>query len=137
MNFKITDKIEEKDRAEIFEGLLQYNLARIEDKDPKELGVYLENDKSRKIAGLIGETHGNWLMIKFLWVDESVRGQHIGSQILEQAETTAKERGCKYAFLDTFRFQAPLFYKKHGYQEVFALEEYPLTGQRFYFTKSI
>lgn len=137
MDFQITDKIKERDRAEIFEGLLKYNLARIEDKSPKELGIYLENENGRKIAGLIGETHGKWLMVKFLWVDETLRGQHIGSQVLKQAETTAKERGCKYAFLDTFSFQAPLFYKKHGYNEVFTLEEYPLTGKRFYFTKTL
>lgn len=76
-------------------------------------------------------------MINFLWVDEALRGQHIGSQVLEQAETTAKERGCKYAFWDTFSFQAPRFYKNHGYKEVFTLEEYPLTGKRFYFTKTL
>lgn len=137
VNFKITDKIEEKDRTEIYEGLLKYNLDRIEDKNPKELGIYLENERGQKIAGLIGETHGNWLMVKFLWVDETKRGQHIGSQILELAEATAKARGCKYAFLDTFSFQAPIFYRKHGYKEIFTLEEYPLTGQRFYFTKTI
>ena len=128
MNFKITEKIEEKDRSEIFQGLLEYNLARIEDRNPKELGIYLEDEQGRKLAGLIGETHGNWLMVKFLWVEESLRGRHIGSRILEEAEIEARKRGCKNAFLDTFSFQAPDFYKKHGYREVFALEEYPLTG---------
>lgn len=137
MDFQITDTIEEKDRAEILEKLIEYNLARIEDKNPKELGIYLENEEGRKIAGLIGETHGNWLLIAFLWVEEDLRGQHIGSRLLQQAEAIARERGCKYAFLDTFSFQAPLFYQKHGYKEVFSLEEYPLTGKRFYFTKTL
>lgn len=137
MDFRITDTIEEKDRAEIYAGLLEYNFARIEDKNPKELGIYLENIQGKKIAGLIGETHGNWLMVKFLWVDSSMRKQHIGSRILRQAETTAIERGCKFVFLDTFSFQAPEFYRKHGYKEVFSLEEYPLTGKRFYFTKEL
>lgn len=135
MNLTITDTIEESDKAEIFEELLKYNLARIEDRNPKDLGIYLHNISGKKIAGLIGETHGNWLMIKFLWVDECQRGQHIGTALLKQAEETAKERHCKYAFLDTFSFQAPDFYKKQGYEEVFRLEEYPLTGKRYYFTK--
>lgn len=56
---------------------------------------------------------------------------------MKQAEATAKERGCKYSFLDTFSFQAPLFYKKHGYKEVFTLENYPITGKRYYFTKNL
>lgn len=137
MDFTITDHIKKEDRAEIFKGLLDYNLSQIEDRNPKELGVYLEDKQGQKLAGLIGETHGNWLMVKFLWVDESLRGQHIGSRILEAAELTARKRGCKYAFLDTFSFQAPDFYKKYGYQEVFVLEEYPRTGKRYYFTKTL
>lgn len=137
MKFKITDKIEEQDKETIFQGLLEYNLAKIEDKNPKDLGVYLEDETGKKIAGLIGDTHGNWLSIEFLWVSEELRGENIGSKILKQAEETAKERGCKYVFLDTFSFQAPTFYKKQGYKEVFKLEEYPITGKRHYFTKTL
>jgi len=137
MNFEITDTIKEQDRETIYQGLLEYNVARIEDKNPKDLGIYFQDETGKKLAGLIGDTHGKWLTIKYLWVSEELREKNIGSQILKQAEETAKERGCKYVFLDTFSFQAPMFYKKHGYQEVFALEEYPVTGKRYYFTKSI
>ncbi len=137
MNFEITDTIHETDQKYIFEGLLEYNLERIEDKNPRDLGIYLQDETGRKIAGLIGSTHGNWLSVKYLWVSKELRGQQIGSEILKQAEKTAKERGCKYSFLDTFSFQAPLFYKKHGYREVFTLENYPVTGKRYYFTKNL
>ena len=137
MNFEITDCIKEQDREIIFQGLLEYNLARIEDKNPKDLGVYYQDDAGKTIAGLIGNTHGNWLFVKYFWVAKELRGQNIGSQILKQAEQTARERGCKYAFLDTFSFQAPLFYEKHGYKEVFVLENYPVTGKRYYYTKAL
>jgi ribosomal protein S18 acetylase RimI-like enzyme len=137
MNIEITDTIKQEDKEIIFQGLLEYNLARIEDKSHKELGVYLQDEAGKILAGLIGDTHGNWLFVKFLWVSEELRGQNIGSKILKQAEEVAKERGCKYAFLDTFSFQAPLFYIKHGYKEVFALEEYPITGKRYYFIKTL
>ena len=137
MIFEITDTIHETDEKYIFEGLLEYNLERIEDKNPRDLGIYLPDETGRKIAGLIGSTHGNWLFVKYLWVSKELRGKQIGSKILIQAEETAKERGCKYSFLDTFSFQAPLFYKKHGYKEVFTLENYPVTGKHYYFTKSL
>lgn len=137
MNFEITDQINEKDEKAIYNGLLEYNLERIEDKNPRDLGIYLQKESGEKMAGLIGSTHGNWLTIKYLWVSEEVRGQYIGSEILKQAELTAKKRGCKFVFLDTFGFQAPLFYRSHGYQEVFALENYPITGKRYYFTKCL
>ncbi len=137
MNFEITDHIEENSQREIFEGLLSYNLEHLEDKNPKDLGIYLKDETGKIVAGLIGNTHGNWLTVKFLWVSDDLRGNNIGSEILQQAEKTAKERGCKYAFLDTFSFQAPAFYRKHGYQDAFVLEEYPVTGQRYYFTKNL
>ena len=137
MNFEITDNVKKEDKETIFQGLLEYNLARIENKDLKDLGIYFQDETGTKLAGLIGDTHGNWLAVKYLWVSEELRGKSIGSQILKQAEDTAKERGCKYVFLDTFSFQAPLFYKKYGYKEVFALEEYPVTGKRYYFTKTL
>lgn len=137
MKLEITDKITEEDENIIFKELLGYNLARIEDKNPRDLGIYLQDEAGQKLAGLIGNTHGNWLSIKFLWVSEELRGQNIGSSVLSQAEKTAKERGCKYSFLDTFSFQAPEFYRKHGYKEVFVLENYPVTGKRHYFTKTL
>ena len=137
MDFKITDKVSDEDRSEIFQELLKYNLSKIEEKNPKDLGIYLETPNGRKIAGLVGETFGKWLTVKYLWVDESHRGTGIGSQLLMAAEKTAAERGCKYVFLDTFGFQAPQFYEKHGYQEVFVLQEYPVTGTRHYYTKRI
>jgi len=137
MNFEITDKIKEQDEKIIYQGLLDYNLARIEDKNPRDLGIYLQDETGEKVGGLIGNTHGNWLFVKYLWVREDQRGQKIGSELLKQAEETAKERGCRYAFLDTFSFQAPAFYEKHGYKNVFTLEEYPVTGKRYYLTKNL
>lgn len=76
------------------------------------------------------ETHEDDRRIQYLFVSEQLRGQRIGSKLLEAAEAEAKKRGCKYAFVDPFSFQAPTFYKNHGYREVFTLEEYPYTGKR-------
>ncbi len=66
MIFEITDTIHETDEKYIFDGLLEYNLERIEDKNPRDLGIYLPDETGRKIAGLIGSTHGNWLFVKYL-----------------------------------------------------------------------
>lgn len=137
MKFRTTNEVTKEDREEIFEKLLEYNLAYLEEKDPKEFAIYYEDEILQKKAGLVGETHGNWMEVDFLWVEDSLRNQKIGSQLLLAAEKLAKERGCKYVFLNTFSFQAPNFYLKYGYQEVFVLEEYPLTGKRHYFTKEL
>lgn len=137
MNFEITEEISGADEEAIRQGLLEYNLVRLEDKNPKDLGIYLRDEADHICAGLTGHTHGNWLFVKYLWVSESLRGQEIGSRILMEAEEKAKERGCKYVFLDTFSFQAPEFYRKKGFREVFTLENFPKTGKRHYFVKEL
>jgi GNAT superfamily N-acetyltransferase len=131
------DAITEKDIEDIFRELKQYNLSMREKSESIPIGIFVEDINGKKTAGLTGETFGNWLCIKYLWVSEELRGKGIGKQLIDAAETEAKKRGCKYAFVDTFDFQAPDFYRKLGYQDVFALKEYPYTGARFYYTKEL
>ena len=137
MNFRITNDVSEHDVNEIHGMLKEYNNAHREKSRKIPIGLFFEDENNRKLAGLTGEIFGNWLCIQFLFVSEQLRGQGIGSKLLEAAESEAKQRGCKYAFVDTFSFQAPIFYKKHGYQEVFTLEEYPYTEKRHYYTKKL
>ena len=135
--FRMTDDGDERDIHEIYERLKEYNLSHRETSQNVPVGVFLEDEAGGKLAGLTGETFGNWLCVQYLFVSEPLRGQGIGSGLLEAAEKEARRRGCKYAFVDTFSFQAPEFYKRHGYQEVFTLEEYPYTGKRHYCTKEL
>ena len=137
MDLRITNDGNERDVHEIHEMLKEYNLTHREASRNIPIGVFLEDEMGRKLAGLTGETFGNWLCTQFLFVGEQLRSQGIGSKLLEAAEEEARRRGCKYAFVDTFSFQAPAFYEKHGYREVFTLEDYPYTGKRHYYTKEL
>ena len=111
MNFRITSDRNEHDIHEIYEMLKEYNLNHRETSQNTPVGVFLEDASGGKLAGLTGETFGNWLCIQFLFVSESLRGQGIGSRLLDAVESEARQRGCKYAFVDSFSFQAPAFYK--------------------------
>ena len=137
MNLRVTNDGNARDVHEIHAMLKEYNLTHREASQSVPIGVFLEDEMGKKLAGLTGETFGNWLCIQYLFVSEQLRGRGIGSGLLEAAEEEAGRRGCKYAFVDTFSFQAPAFYKKRGYREVFALEKYPYTGKRHYYTKEL
>ena len=117
--FRITSDGDAREVHEIHELLKEYNLRHREASQSVPVGVFLEDETGQKLAGLTGETFGNWLCIQYLFVREPLRGRRVGSKLLEAAEAEARKRGCKYAFVDTFSFQAPAFYKKHGYQEFF------------------
>ena len=128
----------ESERTHELANLIRaYNRANREPSKSEPLNIYLEDEKGNLVAGMVAETFGNWLEIEYLYVSDSLRDQGLGSRILEMAENESRSRGCKYSFVDTFNFQAPKFYKKHGYKEVFALKNYPYTGERYYYTKEL
>ena len=128
----------ESERTHELANLIRaYNRANREQSKSEPLNIYLEDEKGNLVAGMVAETFGNWLEIEYLYVSDSLRNQGLGSRILELAENESRNRGCKYSFVDTFNFQAPKFYEKHGYKEVFALKKYPYIGERYYYTKEL
>ncbi|WP_443019971.1 GNAT family N-acetyltransferase [Shewanella sp. KX20019] len=101
------------------------------------LGLKLESQTGELLAGFSGRTFGNWLMIDNLWVDESLRGQQIGHQLLVEAETIARSKGCKFAMLDTLNFQARPFYEARGYEVQWTQAAYPKTGCKYFMVKAL
>ena len=72
-----------------------------------------------------------------MWLREDVRRHGFGSRLLTQAEDEARKRGAKNVYLDTFSFQAPEFYKKHGYRIFGELKDFPVGHQRFFLMKEL
>jgi len=136
MHFRLENR-ESKKTQELGNLIRAYNQSKREPSKSEPLNIYVEDQQGNLIAGMVAETFGNWLEIEYLYVQENLRGQGLGSNILNRAEKEARERKCKYSFVNTYQFQAPDFYKKHGYEEVFALKEYPYTGERYYYTKAL
>ncbi|ABC28249.1 Histone acetyltransferase HPA2/related acetyltransferase [Hahella chejuensis KCTC 2396] len=133
MNFVLTDSPTQEDIDVIHNGLIAYNLNYMDIREMKDLAVFYSDDQGVRLAGVVGETLGNWLKVKYLWVSEALRGKGIGGELLARAEAEAIKRGCRYAVLDTFSFQALPFYEKKGYMLQFTLESYPKHNQAKHF----
>jgi len=101
----------------------------------KALGVFVR-DRDSILAGLAGETYAGWLFIKYLWVSDDLRGQGIGRKLMAGGEARALERGSHSAWVDTFGFQAPGFYRKLGY-EVFGELDWSPQHKRFFLQKRL
>ena len=131
------ENTESQKAQKIGELVRSYNRSKRETAESEPLNLYVEDEHGQLLAGLVAETFGNWLEIEYLFVKEELRGQGIGSQLLQQAESEAKKRNCRFAFVNTYQFQAPAFYQKYGYKEVFVLKDYPYSGQRHYYQKDL
>lgn len=128
----------ESQKSQIIGDLIRfYNRSKREVAESEPLNLYVEDEHGEIKAGLVAEIFGNWLEIEYLFVKEDLRGQGIGSKLLQRAESEAKMRNCRFAFVNTYQFQAPAFYQKQGYKEVFTLKDYPYTGQRHYYQKDL
>ncbi|WP_160007060.1 GNAT family N-acetyltransferase [Rhizobium sp. 18055] len=89
------------------------------------------------IGGLFASDEYNWLFIKYLVMQEEFRGMGLGSRLMRDAETIARERGYFGLFLDTFEFQAKPFYEKLGYEVFGSLEGNHETPARFFLKKRL
>jgi len=118
-------------------GISEFNTQQAGDDNGKNLCFVLRGPDDAVVGGIIGATHWNWLYINLMWIREDVRGQGYGGQLLALAEGEGRKRGAKHAYLDTFSFQAPGFYKKYGYQVFGELTDFPGEHQRYYLKKDL
>lgn len=124
MKTRLTAAPTADDLEEIKTALRTFNLNFIHRPKLRELGIFVEDQHGKKQAGIVAETVGKWMYIQMLWVDESLRGKDVGTQLITEAEEEAKARGCHYALVDTFSFQARPFYERMGYGVQMTLEDY-------------
>ena len=118
-------------------GIADYNTQQAGDDEGKNLCFVLRSPDQDIIGGVIGATYWNWLYINLMWIKEEFRGRGFGHQLLTLAEQEARQRGAEYAYLDTFSFQAPDFYKKHGYEVFGELNDFPPGHRRYFLSKQL
>ena len=124
------------DSALVQEGLRAFNAQHVPPAVARPLHV-IAKAGGEVLGGLIGVSLWNWFFIRDLWVTDSHRRTGVGSKIIKIAEQAAKERGCEFAHLDTFSFQARGFYEKNGYHVFGTLPNYPRGSDRFYLMKQL
>lgn len=118
-------------------GISRYNAEQGGDAHGRMLCLVVSSPDEAVVCGLIGETHWDWFYINLLWLPEELRGCGYGHRLLTLAEEEARRRGARNAYLDTFSFQAPDFYRRHGYAVFGELADFPPGHRRYYLRKGL
>jgi ribosomal protein S18 acetylase RimI-like enzyme len=105
--------------------------------DFQELMVSLTSRSGQLIGGLLGLTHGEWLYIEFVWVDESARLRGNGRRLLQAAEREAITRGCGRVDLDTATSGAEGFFRRCGYRVCGEIRDYIPGRHRYWLEKRL
>lgn len=116
-------------------GLLAYNQSKLENAARLPLCLLHRDAEGRVVGGLVGEVALRWLFVDKFWLDESLRGQGLGSALLRAAEARAEAQGAIGAHLYTSSHQAPDFYRKLGYTVIGHLSHRPPGQTRFWLAR--
>lgn len=127
----------EEEIAFVNSALAKFNEEKVGADNHELLNIVEYDDNNSIIAGILGGTYWGWLHIDILWVAEKCRKQGIGSKLLKAAEEEARKRGCHSVHLETMSWQAPSFYKKHGYKIISELENIPAGNKKFHLIKEL
>jgi GNAT superfamily N-acetyltransferase len=115
--------------------LYEYNAVQTGVDDGQWLAIFVRDTQQTICAGIKGWTWCGSCYLQDLWVHKSLRGQGYGTKLLQAAEHEARTRGCHQVILDSYSFQAPGFYQKHGYEVFAVLEDHPRGHRNYYLRK--
>ncbi len=139
MKLNITNEINSADKSFVRDKMIEFNLKHFPD-DLKgryqEVNLFLKNSDGQIYGGIVGEICWNWLEVHYLFIDEDLRKQGYGKNLLSEAEKVAKEKKCDFIKLDTLSFQALDFYIKQGF-EVFGAIQNAGRHTHYYLKKNI
>ena len=121
----------------IRDALNQFNNERVGEDGHTPLNIVEYDESGNMIAGILGGTYWGWMYVDILWVHETHRRKGIGSKLLCEAEKEALCRGCHHVHLDTMSWQAPEFYRKHGYEVIGVLPDIPSGNQKYLLMKAL
>lgn len=99
--------------------LVEYNRQFVTEHlmEPAQDFCLLLKDNSGQIwGGLSGAFKLGRMNIGFFWIEESMRRFGFGKRLIREAEALAIEKNCAYIQVDTYSFQAPVFYEKMGFR---------------------
>ncbi len=127
------------DKAFLVDKLVEYNLSQVpatQEENFVDLSRKVMSEDGKILAGIVVRMYcWKCIYIDTFWIDESMRGEGLGTLLLEEVERVDKENGSHLIHLDTFDFQAKDFYLNHGYSVFGDLEYCPKGHTRYFMSK--
>lgn len=137
MKYAIHDDMTKDEADYVQRKLVEFADQFTKPRNYREFGVVLRNEDGNTIGGITANTVWEWLQIGVLWIPEDMRGQGFGHQLLQRIEELGRQKGCRFARLDTFEFEAREFYEAHGYAVTSQTDDFPTGHTQFHLTKTL
>lgn len=123
--FSTTDTPPEDKLMAVDTGLEAHNHAVAPLGEVRQMASFATDPAGAVVGGAAGRTWGQCCELLQLWVAPELRSGGVGSRLLQEFEAHARTRGCSIFYLTTLSYQAPEFYRKHGYVVLAQIAGYP------------
>ncbi len=118
--------------------LRQFTRDSVGEPNNRDFAITLRHAETRDLmGGLWGQSRWNVFLIDIVSLTGDLRGQGLGSRLMELAEIEARNRKCVLMWLDTYAFQARSFYEKHGFEVFAQFDGAPPIYPRYFMKKSL
>lgn len=135
MNYKVLETANQEIFDTLVKNVRAFNEEKLGTNDNTPLTTVVYDDNDELVGGVSGRTIYGHFMIGVVWVAEHLRGQGVGSKLMNDAETIARQRGCYGAQVDTLSFQGIEFYTSLGFEEVGRVKNFPEGHDRVFYAK--
>jgi GNAT superfamily N-acetyltransferase len=122
---------------DLWKGLVEFNRQQAGPLRYKRTVLSARDARGRLLGGLILQSYWQESYIELLWVAAPGRRTGLGSKLIQEAERQARRRGSRLIHLNTYSFQAPGFYEKHGYRRFGGLAGSPKGKSRHFYVKRL
>ena len=136
--FKQETASTESDMLVLLEGLGRNILLHLGNVElGKSLRIFMRDKDNQPVGGIAADLFGGWAYISLLWVEEGLRNQGFGSELLCRLEAETIRQGCTHAHVDTYDFEARPFYERAGYEVFGTLYDYPPGHCKYFLQKTL
>lgn len=118
-------------------SLAEFNVSHSTMDQGQRTAIFRRDWAGQIVASIYGWLWGATPEIVLLWIDEPLRGQGLGQQLLAQMEAAGRSLGARLAMLETFSFQAPAFYQRCGYETFGVIEGYDRQHAKHFMRKDL
>lgn len=127
-------KSSKHDNAIVHKMLQDYNSDFME--EGKEFSYCME-ENGEIVAGIVADSLFDTVEVEYLWVKPEFRRKGYGKSLLGLVEQQAGKSQIRRILLNTYSFQAPGFYRKMGYRQLFEISPAFKDYSQYYFVKVI
>ncbi|GLO63939.1 N-acetyltransferase [Vibrio sp. MACH09] len=124
MDISVTHSPKNEEIACIYDGLSEFNHKNIPQIEDNSFAIFVRDKTGNIVGGLTGAIYLTSVQIKYLWLSETLRNKGVGGELMHRVEQECRTRNIKNIAVNTYSFQAPLFYQSQGFKEIGRYEDY-------------